>query len=271
MYTSAPDSNSPSTLRRRANTTSIMFICNTMDTPNRDQIIKCVAKSVHYALSIHAHEKSAVDIEIFSERKYPLSPHRRNFNRLPLLDEIVHFVKFLFFKQALSPQVGIMAIHYVDQLIHKTGLLITAVNWRRVLLCALLVADKVWEEDVVCNADYCNDAFPNLTVEDLNLMERKFLSVLDFKLVLKTSVYAEYYFALRSISGLECFPSRPLDKETAQLLRKSKSAPSVPKRRRSRSMGSKQDKQKLEETSALSYEQFSERLLDSKKTEISIR
>jgi len=41
---------------------------------------------------------------------------------------------------------------------------------------------------------------------------------LDFKLVLKASVYAEYYFALRSIAGVENFPSRPLDKETAQKL-----------------------------------------------------
>jgi len=259
---SSDSTNLSPTQRRRANTTSTMFICSTLETPNRDQIIKCVAKSIYCALSIHASQKPTVNIEIFDERKHPLSAQRRNYNRLPVLEEIVHFVRFLFLKQALSPQVGIMAIHYVDQLIHKTGLLITPVNWRRVLLCALLVADKVWEEDVVCNADYCNESFPFLTVEDLNMLERIFLTVLDFKLVLQTSVYASYYFALRSISDPESFPSRPLDKETAsQLLHKSYS-PIVPKRRRSRSMEMKPDTSKLEEKCALSYEQFSIRLVD---------
>jgi hypothetical protein len=238
-----------------------MYISHTLETPNREQIIHCIAKSIHYALTIHASEKVLIEIEVFDEQLFPLNLKKRNFGKLPLLEEMVMFLKFWFYKQVLSPQVGIMAIHYIDQLIHKTGLLITVVNWRRVLICALMVADKVWEEDVVCNADYCNEAFPLLTVEDLNAMERKFLSLLDFKLVLKTSVYAEYYFALRSISGLDGFPSRPLDKETAQQFHsKSVTAP-IPKRRRSLSadLTKNQSKEKPEEKTALSYEQFSQR------------
>jgi len=243
-----------------------MYISHTLDTPNREQIIQCIAKSIQFAISFHATEKASVDIDVYNERKYPLNEKKRNFGRLPNSEEIVMFLKFWFYKQALSPQVGIMAIHYVDQLIYKTGLLITPVNWRRILICALMVADKVWEEDVVCNADYCNEAFPLLTVEDLNAMEREFLSLLDFKLVLKTSVYAEYYFALRSISGLEGFPSRPLDKQSAERLSPNKccSAP-VPKRRRSLSADNKniEDREKPEETTALCYEQFSQRMIHS--------
>lgn len=265
MYASAPYMcTSPS--RRRANTTNAMYISHTLDTPNREQIIHCIAKSIHYAISVHAAEKSLIEIDVFDERKFPLNHKKRNFARLPNLEELVMFLKFWFYKQALSPQVGIMAIHYVDQLIYKTGLLITPVNWRRILICALMVADKVWEEDVVCNADYCNEAFPLLTVEDLNAMEREFLSLLDFKLVLKTSVYAEYYFALRSISGLDGFPNRPLDRETAQrvLEKQSYTAP-LPKRRRSFSADTKKmdEKEKPEETNAVCYEQFSQRLIQS--------
>jgi len=262
LHSSDPQMHSP----RKSNTTSLMYICGTLDTPNLDHIITCVAKSIHTALHIHSTvKKPSVYLEIFDERKYPLINQRRNFNRIPLFEETMNFVKFLFLKQALSPQVGIMAIHYIDQLIQKTGLLISPVNWRRILLCALLLADKVWEEDVVCNSDYCNEYFPRLTVEDINLMERKFLSVLDFKLVLTSSVYAEYYFALRSMWGANCVPLHPLDKETAvPLLRKAYSAPSVvPKRRRSISVDSNLDRKKHEETCSLSYEQFSERLVDT--------
>uniref|UniRef100_A0A6B2LDG6 Cyclin-like domain-containing protein n=1 Tax=Arcella intermedia TaxID=1963864 RepID=A0A6B2LDG6_9EUKA len=251
-------------VKRRANTTWSMFIGNTMDTPNKDQIIDCVAQSIYFAISLHAKEKSSVVMEIFDERKHPLTHQRRSYTKLPKLAEIKQFVAFMFVKQNLAAQVGIMAIHYVDQLINKTGLLVTAWNWRRVLLAALLVADKFWEEDVVCNSDYCNRYFPGLTVDDLNQLEREFLMALDFKLVLKTSVYAEYYFALRSITGKKFFPSKPLDKETAMKL-EMKQAPqlsSLPKRTRSISVGNHKTIQKSEEKVALSLEQVSQRLIN---------
>jgi len=275
MYTSAPVS-LPSA-NRRANTTSEMYINYTLERPNREQIIRAIGKSIHYAIGVHTSADGCFaassgigavanpgckDMSIFSERKYPLTLKKRNFNLLPNLEEIVIFVKFWFFKQVLSAQVGIMAIHYIDQLIHKTGLLITSVNWRRLLLCALMIADKVWEEDIVCNADYITDSYPLLTVDDLNAMERHLLSMLEFKLQLKASVYAEYYFAMRSISGLECFPPRPLDKKSAKIL--DIKLTTIPKRKRSYSVDTRgEKKEKPEETSALSYEQFSRRLIQS--------
>jgi len=263
MYTSAPVA-LPSH-HRRANTTSEMYISNTLFRPNREHIIRAMARSMHYAIGVHtdhAFSKSddddhqISDFSIFDEKKHPLTLKKRNFKIIPNLEEIVVYLKYWFFKQVLSPQVGIMAIHYIDQLIHKTGLLITSLNWRRVILCALMIGDKLWEEDIVCNADYITDNYPLLTVEDLNSMERKFLSLLDFKLLLKASVYAEYYFALRSISGLECFPSKALDKKTAKFL-DIKLTRSPPKRKRSYSVDTTEKKEKPEETSALSFEQFS--------------
>jgi hypothetical protein len=246
---------------RRANTTSEMYITYTLYKPNRDHIIRSMARSIHYAIGVHTDhtlpgsDQILTDFSIFNEMTHPLTLKKRNFKVIPNLEEIVVYLKYWFFKQVISPQVGIMAINYIDQLIHKTGLLITSVNWRRVLLCALMVADKLWEEDIVCNADYITDNYPLLTVEDLNAMERKFLSLLDFKLLLKASVYAEYYFALRSISGLECFPSKALDKKTAKLMDFHSITP--PKRKRSYSVDTREKKEKPEETSALSFEQFS--------------
>jgi len=258
MYTSDPVA---LPCHRRANTTSEMYISYTLYKPNRDHIIRSMAKSIHYAIGIHTEhslpglDQNLTDFSIFNEQTHPLTLKKRNFKVIPNLEEIVVYLKYWFFKQVLSPQVGIMAINYIDQLIHKTGILISSVNWRRVLLCALMIADKLWEEDIVCNVDYITDNYPLLTVEDLNAMERKFLSLLDFKLLLKASVYAEYYFALRSISGLECFPAKALDKKTAKLMDINSISP--PKRKRSYSVDTREKKEKPEETTALSFEQFS--------------
>jgi len=245
-----------------------------MDAPDTEEIIIGVSKSLHYTLTIHLEllmentlPTYSGSIRIFDERLYPLTRHRNSFDyfRIPTIEEILVFVKYLFLKQNLSPQVGIMAVHYVDQFILKTGIALSAANWRRILLSAILVADKVWEEDVVCNADYCGEAFPFLTVEDLNLLEREFLLALEFKLLIMTiSVYAEYYFALRSIAGLEYFPSIPLDKESARQLENKQVENSVPdnlkRRRRSRSMINNPDlRKKCEEKDSVSLEQLSQR------------
>jgi hypothetical protein len=53
----------------------------------------------------------------------------------------------------------------------------------------------VWEEDAVWNADFI-DVFPNLTVRDVNLLERTWLDLLQYNVQLSASHYAKYYFEL---------------------------------------------------------------------------
>lgn len=95
-----------------------------------------------------------------------------------------------------------------------TGVTIHASNWRRIVLGALILASKVWEDQAVWNVDFLN-VFPNLTVDDLNQLERHYLNSLQFNVSLKASVYAKYYFELRALSERDSqhFPLKPLDKE----------------------------------------------------------
>lgn len=72
----------------------------------------------------------------------------------------------------------------------------------------------MWEDQAVWNVDFLN-VFPNLTVDDLNQLERHYLNSLQFNVSLKASVYAKYYFELRALSERDSqhFPLKPLDKE----------------------------------------------------------
>lgn len=82
---------------------------------------------------------------------------------------------------------------------------------------------QVWEDMAVWNVDFL-DVFPNLSLKDLNSLERAYLMALQFTVTLKSSVYAKYYFELRALSGgsAESFPMKPLDKAgTYHLLNKS--------------------------------------------------
>jgi hypothetical protein len=87
------------------------------------------------------------------------------------------------------------------------------------VLAAIILASKVWEDQAVWNVDFVS-VFPKVTVKDLNNLERNMLNALQFNVSLKASVYAKYYFELRSLSDRDPqhFPLKPLDKDGAARL-----------------------------------------------------
>lgn len=69
------------------------------------------------------------------------------------------------------------------------------------------------------NVDYCQ-ILKDITVEDMNELERAFLELLQFNINVPSSVYAKYYFDLRSLADANdlVFPLEPLSKERARKL-----------------------------------------------------
>ena len=98
------------------------------------------------------------------------------------------------------------------------GALILATKGKSVPV-TILTDFLVWEEDAVWNADFI-DVFPNLTVRDLNLLERTWLDLLQYNVEVSASQYAKYYFELRALSEIDSrhFPLKPMDQEASKRL-----------------------------------------------------
>ncbi len=92
-------------------------------------------------------------------------------------------------------------------------------NWRPLVLCSLLVAQKVWDDRYLSNADFAF-IYPFFHTEELNKLEQKFLDLIQYNVIVKSSLYVRYYHELRGLfkDNLQEFPLQPLSKIEADRL-----------------------------------------------------
>ncbi|KAG7219992.1 hypothetical protein INR49_001120, partial [Caranx melampygus] len=179
------------------------------------------------ALAIYYHIKNrdtdgGMLLDIFDEKLHPLSKSEVPLDydqHDPEQKQIYRFVRTLFSAAQLTAECAIVTLVYLERLLTYAEIDICPGNWKRIVLGAILLASKVWDDQAVWNVDYCQ-ILKDITVEDMNELERQFLELLQFNINVPSSVYAKYYFDLRSLSETNnlSFPLEPLSRDKAQKL-----------------------------------------------------
>ena len=92
-----------------------------------------------------------------------------------------------------------------------------ASTWQPTLLVSIVVAQKVWEDQRYLNIDW-SKLCPLLTLQQLNQLEKQFLTLLDFNVGISAAVYTEWYFRLCDLCEKNQVRLRPMDSGEAQYL-----------------------------------------------------
>uniref|UniRef100_A0A3B4WIY0 Cyclin Y n=1 Tax=Seriola lalandi dorsalis TaxID=1841481 RepID=A0A3B4WIY0_SERLL len=210
----------PPSWRKYSSCSTIFLDDNTVSQPN----LKYTIKWLEHDSTIK--EKWDTDggmlLEIFDEKLHPLSKSEvpLDYNQHdPEQKQIYRFVRTLFSAAQLTAECAIVTLVYLERLLTYAEIDICPGNWKRIVLGAILLASKVWDDQAVWNVDYCQ-ILKDITVEDMNELERQFLELLQFNINVPSSVYAKYYFDLRSLSESNnlSFPLEPLSRDKAQKL-----------------------------------------------------
>uniref|UniRef100_A0A3B4ACG5 Cyclin-like domain-containing protein n=1 Tax=Periophthalmus magnuspinnatus TaxID=409849 RepID=A0A3B4ACG5_9GOBI len=210
---------SPGLLTKKYSSCSTIFIDDsTVSQPNLKSTIKCVALAIYY----HIKNRDSSSLDIFDEKKHPLSREKVPDDYSVVDPEhklIYRFIRTLFSSAQLTAECAIVTLVYLERLLTYAEMDICPSNWKRIVLGAILLASKVWDDQAVWNVDYCQ-ILKDITVEDMNEMERHFLELLQFNINVPASVYAKYYFDLRSLADDNnlSFPLEPLSNKRAQKL-----------------------------------------------------
>nr|ACO14819.1 Cyclin-Y [Caligus clemensi] len=208
------------TLKKSSSCSTIFLDDSTVSQPNLKNTIKCVSLAIYY--HIKNRTSSTQILNIFDEKRHPLTkePVASDYNQFnPELRTIFKFIRTLFSAAQLTAECAIITLVYLERLLTYAEVDITPGSWKRITLGAVLLASKVWDDQAVWNVDYCH-IMKDLTVEDMNELERQFLEMLQFNINVPSSVYAKYYFDLRTLAEANdlSFPAEPLSKERAQKL-----------------------------------------------------
>ncbi|XP_003376218.1 cyclin-Y [Trichinella spiralis] len=213
---------SPVALRKYNSCSTIFLDDSTITQPHLKNTIKCISLAIYYHIINRRNRGEERTMEIFDEKFHPITteaPPLEYLMRDPEHRHIYRFIRTLFAAAQLTAECAIITLVYMERLLTYAELDLCPVNWRRIVLGAIMLASKVWDDQAVWNVDYCQ-ILRSCTVEDMNELERQFLECLEFNINVPSSVYAKYYFDLRTLAIANDLqlPLLPLYKERGKKL-----------------------------------------------------
>mmetsp|Transcript_334 Transcript_334/g.618 ORF Transcript_334/g.618 Transcript_334/m.618 type:complete len:401 (-) Transcript_334:1324-2526(-) len=139
----------------------------------------------------------------------------------PTTASIRDYLKNMFVTAQCSEECNIICLIYIKRLLKNAGSrnVLTAYNWKGIVMTALLLASKVWDDLSMVNEDFAY--FMPYNLDQVNEWEVVFLAGLGYNVRVSASEYARIYFDLRNQAqraGLEALPDKEIDVEQAHKL-----------------------------------------------------
>ncbi|CAF4853749.1 unnamed protein product, partial [Rotaria sp. Silwood1] len=187
-------------LQKHSNSCSTIYVDDsTVSQPNWKAMIKCVSIAIHSHI---VHRKSNKTMNIFDEKLHPLT---KDFvpddydQQIPEQKTIYRFMRILFTAAQLTAECAIVTLVYLERVLSYGELDLCPSNWKRLVLGAVMLASKVWDDQAVWNVDFCQ-ILRDITVSEMNELEREYVQLLQFNVNVGSSIYAKYYFDLRQLA-----------------------------------------------------------------------
>jgi len=195
-----------------------MFITSTIGKPDIDEIIFCVAVVIHDR--VVQGEEAGYDARsrfpFFSEDNNPLyadpdaggstgAPRdgrkpegddglkKKPRREVPSEETIYYTIRSVYDCARFPPECLIVSLVYMERLIAFSQVPVLVTSWRPLLLAALILAQKVWDDRSLHNVDFSTFC-PMFTLKEINHLEMKFLELIDYDVSISSSLYASYYF-----------------------------------------------------------------------------
>ena len=212
----------------KSSTTGNIMISSTIENPNVKLIIKGIATLLHSNLLEDIEDNKTIEpkseLYFFDEEKY-IKENPDNFDeeriellrKIPSQEDICSFIEALYDIAQFSGECCVICLIYINRIIALTSMPLLQTSWRPIILISLMVAQKMWDDKYLSNSDF-STIYPFFDNKQLNVLEMKFLELIQYNTHIKFSIYTKYYLELKSL--VPDFPLKPMDVFTMAKLEK---------------------------------------------------
>lgn len=117
--------------------------------------------------------------------------------------DVYGFLRDVMVNFRLEPEVSVITLFYLERFMEMSGIALTPDNWRRLVITAMMLASKVWNDESFENIEF-SQLCPLYTLDEINAFERVFLKCVGYCMSVKGSEYARTYFVLRTLGAKDC-------------------------------------------------------------------
>ncbi|KAF8571042.1 hypothetical protein P879_00460 [Paragonimus westermani] len=157
-------------LHRSSSSSTIRLDDSTVSRPDPKSTVRALAHAVYLQIKNRDRRCSNPSLpDIFDERLHPVQnePVPADYGSQDPDHKVVYrFIRTLFQMAQLSPECAIVTMVYLERLLTSAETELTPATWKRSVLCAILLASKVWDDQAVWNVDYCQ-ILKDLNVNDV--------------------------------------------------------------------------------------------------------
>jgi len=201
--------------KQKSSSTSTVFLDSTMDVPDVDRTLLAMSVLLEKMID-RAPSKDAIKRDPFlaclTQRCRRSAASQLTGAQLAAkaaalsVDSIFEFLKRCFVVAEWSPETNVIALVLLVRLVGSTETALTLHNWDKLALCALLLAQKLWDDSCLSNIE-----FPKLwvcvlgaeaaamDVRSINALEKLFLEKLHYDVHVDRSTYTQVYFELHAL------------------------------------------------------------------------
>ena len=117
----------------------------------------------------------------------------------PTLDLVYKYLKALVISWNIESEIPLISLVYLERLLERTGTLLNKYNWKRLILTAMIISSKLWDDNSF-ESEQFSKVIGNISARNINSLERVFLDLIGYDLSLKGPEYAKQYFIIRTIA-----------------------------------------------------------------------
>jgi hypothetical protein len=139
-----------------------------------------------------------LEYDIHSKKTLELTKEEKGLILNPTFDDIFNYVKYVAFKSKMEAEIPIISLIYIEKLLRKWGVLVNVHNWRRIVLITLWIGSKIWDDDSLENVHFPK-VMPDVSLKDISMLEKNFLNLIDYDVIIKGKEYAKYYFIMTTL------------------------------------------------------------------------